>query len=309
MYLRNGRADRQLAWLDRAGAVVGRPIPLGTAAVAVSLSPDGRRAAFVRDASGRAAMWLHDFQTAQDVFFRSPPAEVVWSPDGQRLASGVASASDFGIVVRSANGGADQQVLQTGHTAAVSDWTRDGRWILYSEADPKTGSDIWLLPATTAGTVAPKPIPLLRTPAMESQAQVSPDGKWLAYTSDESGTQQVYVRPFSPTSPLPETKWQVSSAIGREPRWRADSRELYYLESAVVATRRFRLTAVPIAAGATPVGAATPLFDVVTFGVLPPANVFVYAPAPDGQRFLVDMMASDAQPTLDVILNWAGGGP
>ena len=150
------------------------------------------------------------------------------------------------------------------------------------------------------------PTPLVATPATESQAQLSPDGKWLAYTSDETGTQHVYVRPFSSTPPLPETKWQISSAFGREPRWRADSHELYYLEYAAVATRRYRLTAVPITAGATPVGTPTPLFDVVTLGTLAFFNVFVYAPAPDGQQFLVATTASDAQPTLDVILNWAG---
>jgi len=305
MYLRHGRADRELAWLDRAGAAVGRSVAHGAQPSAVSLSPDGRRAVFGRDSVDRLAMWLRDFQTGQEVFFRGSPVVTVWSPDGQRLAFGAPSASEFGIFVRSANGGSEQQILRTEHDTFVSDWSRDGRWIVYTEIDPRTGADVWLLPAPRAGTDAPKPIPLMRTPATESQAQVSPDGKWLAYTSDDTGTQHVYVRPFSSTPPLSETRWQVSSVVGREPRWRADSRELYYLESATAAARRFRLTAVPIGAAAAPVGQATPLFDVVTLGTLSPANVFVYAPAPDGQRFLVDMLASDAQPTLDVILNWA----
>jgi Tol biopolymer transport system component len=307
MYLRNGRPDRQLAWLDRAGAPIGRSIPLSAFASAVSLSPDGRRAAFARESSGRRALWVRDFQTSQDVFVRSTPVAVGWSPDSQRLAFGAASGSTFGIFVRNASGGLEQQIVGTDHVAQVSDWSHDGRWIVYSEIDPRTGSDVWLLPAPTSDVHAPKAIPLIRTAAAESQAQLSPDGKWLAYTSEEAGTQHVYVRPFSATPPLPEAKWQVSSAFGREPRWRADSRELYYLESATMATRRFRLTAVPIAAGATPVGRAIPLFDVATSTTLPPANVFVYAPAPNGQQFLVDMTASDGQPTLDVILNWARG--
>jgi hypothetical protein len=101
-----------------------------------------------------------------------------------------------------------------------------------------------------------------------------------------------------------ETKWQVSSVFGREPRWRADSRELYYLELPNVAAQRFRVMAVPIETGAVPVGASKPLFELASFGMIPQGNSFLYAPAPDGRRFLVDMFASDARPTLDVILNW-----
>ena len=199
---------------------------------------------------------------------------------------------------------AEQQILRSERSIAVSDWSRDGRWILYSEIDPRTGSDIWLLPARVSGTEPAKPIPLVRTRALESQAQVSPDGKWLAYTSDESGAEHVYVRPFTATLPLPETKWQVSSVFGREPRWRADSRELYYLESPNPGAQRFRVMAVPIETGAAPVGASKLLFEVASFGIIPQGNSFLYAPAPDGRRFLVDMFASNARPTLDVILNW-----
>jgi hypothetical protein len=148
----------------------------------------------------------------------------------------------------------------------------------------------------------------VRTPALESQAQVSPDGRWLAYTSNESGAEHVYVRPFSATPPLPESKWQVSSVFGREPRWRADSRELYYLEAPNLATQRQRVMAVPIETGAVPVGASRPLFELASLGVIPEGNSFLYAPAPDGRRFLVDMFASDARPTFDVILNWGSSG-
>jgi Tol biopolymer transport system component len=304
VYLRNGRPERQVAWVDRAGKVLDRPIAIGTSAAAVSLSSDGRRAAFVREVSGRTAVWLHDWQTAQDVVFRTAPGVVVWSADGERLAFATAGA---GIFIKQANGGAEQQILRSERSIAVSDWSRDGRWIVYSEIDPRTGSDIWLLPVDASRTQPPTPIPLVRTPALESQAQVSPDGKWLAYTSNESGTEHVYVRPFTATPPLPETKWQISSTFGREPRWRADSRELYYLESRGLATQRFRLMAVPIGTGAAPAGASQPLFEVASFGIIPQGNSFLYAPAPDGRRFLVDMFASDARPTLDVILDWGSG--
>jgi serine/threonine protein kinase len=300
-YLRNGRPERQLAWVDRAGTVLDHPIAIGTSAAAVSLSSDGRRAAFVREASGRTALWLHDWQTAQDVVFRTVPEVAVWSADGQRLAFAVPGA---GIFIKSANGGAEQQIFQSDHPIIVSDWSRDGRWILYSDIDRRTGADIWLLQARAPGPEPPKPIPLARTPAVESQAQISPDGKWLAYTSDESGTEHVYVRPFTAPAPLPEIKWQASSLSGREPRWRADSRELYYLEPVAIGARRIRMMAVPIETGARPVGPSRQLFEFASLGILPPGNSFLYAPAPDGRRFLLDMFASDARPTFDVILNW-----
>jgi Tol biopolymer transport system component len=302
MYLRYGRRERQLAWVDRAGTPIGRPIPNGTSVAAPSLSPDGRRTAFVRESSGRAQVSLHDWQTNRDVVFRNEPAAVVWSADGQRLAFAVAGA---GIFVKHAAGGAEEPILRTDRPLAISDWTRDGRWILYTQTDPRTGPDIWLLPVPAAAGDRPTPVALLRTTAIETEAQVSPDGKWLAYVSDESGTAQVYVRPFAGTSPLPDTKWQVSSVFGREPRWRADSRELYYLETATAAAVRNRVMAVPIQAGT--VGVPQPLFDLNSMTIVPSNNVFVYAPAQDGQRFLVDMFASDETPTLDVILNSGAG--
>src|SRR4030095_3840573 len=117
------------------------------------------------------------------------------------------------------NGGTEQQILRSERSMTISDWSRDGRWIVYSEIDQRTGADIWILPARVSETEAARPIPLVRTPALESQAQVSPDGKWLAYTSDESGSAHVYVRPFT-TPPLPETKWQGPSVFGPEPRAR-----------------------------------------------------------------------------------------
>jgi Tol biopolymer transport system component len=301
VYLKNGRPERQLAWLDRGGKMVDRPIQIGTAVAAVSLSSDARRAAYSREVSGRSAVWLHDWQTTQDVVFRAAPGAAVWSADGERLAF----AAPGGLFIKNANGGVEQPILRSDRLMAVSDWSRDGRWIFYSEIDPRTGADIWMVPTRASDVDPAKPIPLLRTPALESQAQLSPDGKWLAYTSNESGTEQVYVRPFAAAAPLPDTKWQVSSTLGREPRWRADSRELYYLESPGIATQRFRVMAAPIGTSAAPVGVSTPLFEIASFGIVPQGNSFLYAPAPDGRRFLVDMFASDVRPTLDVILNWA----
>ena len=139
----------------------------------------------------------------------------------------------------------------------------------------------------------------------ESQGQISPDGKWLAYYSDESGTEQVYLRPFAGAWPAPDTKWQVSTLRGKEPRWRADGKELFCLEN-VLGTRRNRVMAVPTGVVPNPAGAPRSLFEIQSLTTVAQQNQFLYSPAPDGQRFLINVYAAEAQPSLEVILNWGG---
>ncbi|MDD1679965.1 MAG: hypothetical protein LUO93_12375, partial [Methanomicrobiales archaeon] len=113
----------------------------------------------------------------------------------------------------------------------TTSWSRDGRFLLYMNLDPKTGQDLWVLPL--AGER--KPIPFLRTEFIERDARFSPDGRWIAYSSDESGNDEVYVRPFVPGAAGGSAsggKWLVSKGGGRVPLWRADGKELYYLNSA-----------------------------------------------------------------------------
>jgi Tol biopolymer transport system component len=134
-------------------------------------------------------------------------------------------------------------LLQPGPNGrATSDWTRDDRWLVHTETDPKTGADIWLLGDPSKPVAERKPVAWLRTPAMESQGQISPDGRWLAYWSDESGRFQIYLRPFTGAAPTTETKWAVSAVSGREPRWRGDGKELFWIE-VIPGTTRTRLMA------------------------------------------------------------------
>jgi Tol biopolymer transport system component len=305
MYVRNSQIEHQLAWFDRSGSAAGTVTAIGSTPSALALSPDGHRVAFVRETAGRVALWTRDLDTGQEAAVRNQLTSAAWSPDGRRLAFG--TTAPFGIAIKPFNSTAEGPIVRTDRAVAVSDWSRDGRWVLYSDIDPRMNSTIWLLPVPSSSdaVAAVKPIQLVRTTASESQAQLSPDGKWLAYSSLESGRSHVYLRPFTPTGPLPDTKWQVSSVAGREPRWRADSRELYYLESSAIGSMRVRLTAVAVGLRAAPIGSAKPLFEFVAATSIPQANVWIYAPAPDGSRFLVDGAATDVQPTFDVILNWA----
>src|SRR5262249_36630279 len=106
-----------------------------------------------------------------------------------------------------------------------NDWSPDGRYLLYMAVDPKTRSDLWVLPVASGTAGDRKPVPYLRTPAWEAQGQFSPDGRWIAYTSDESGQSQIYVQSF----PAGGGKYQVSTGGGTQPRWRRDGKELFYI--------------------------------------------------------------------------------
>ena len=322
IYLANARAERQLIWFDRAGAELSRGAMTGTGG-GISLSPDGKRVAFHKAETKGAGIWIEDLERRQETRLTDPASysgPAAWSADSQSIAyvgiRGPAEAQRFGFFMKGITSASEQlmpgQPLSSTATESqnfVSDWSRDGRWLIYSSSGSGTGSDIWLVPATSSAET--RPVPLLRTPAVESQGQLSPDLKWLAYSSDEgSGSSRVFIRRFNGAAPLPDTKWQVSSSslAAREPRWRADGKELFFLELPLGSSTRPRLMAVPIGAGEHPVGVPKALFEFQTSLNVTRTNIFSYAPSQDGQRFVVDAFSSDVQPTLELLINWTGGG-
>lgn len=233
-----------------------------------------------------------------------------WGPDGQRVAFSATGAGAPGIYVKNVHGGNAEPLLQSStNEQAPSDRSRDGRWLVFTETDPETGADIWLLAdPSTPPAEGRKPVALLHTPALESQGQISPDGKWLAYVSNESGTSQVYLRPFAGLAPAPDTLSQVSTTRSQDLRWRADGKELLYLDFGTA--RRYKVMSVPIGAAPNPAGTPKLLFEFQSVQSVAQRNSFLCSSAADGQRFLVNVYATDAQPSLEVILNWgrAPGG-
>jgi serine/threonine protein kinase len=307
MYLANSRPDLQLVWYDRSGKELARGAMAGQTN-GIALAADGKRVAFRRtDAQGLSSLWVHDLERDQEIRVTTPPliaTTALLSPDGQRAAFVRAGAGASAIYVKSVMGGSEEIVLPASTSGrSTSDWSRDNRWLVYTETDPKTGADIWILPDPSQSSANRTPVPWLRTPSIESQGQISPDGRWLAYCSDESGRLQVYLRPFTGGAAAPETKWPASGVSGREPRWRSDGKELFWIEG-VPGTTRTKLMSAPIGQAPNPVGAPRMLFEYETFLILPQGNQFSFAPSPDGQRFVVNVLSTPARPVLEMILNW-----
>ena len=215
----------------------------------------------------------------------------VWSPDSQRIA--YTQGAPPNVFAANANGtGTEQRLIETRDTLLTEDWSPDGKFLLYlaRSNDLPSRLDPWVLPMA-AGQ---KPAPFLTTPFHEGPSQFSPDGKWIAYTSDESGRNEVYVQGF----PASGSKWQVSSKGGDWVRWRK-GQELFY----VAPDRTVMSVVVLPASGSLEFRAPSALFALpATFGS---NNTYPYDVMPDGQRFLALAPATDAEdPPMTVIVNW-----
>jgi Tol biopolymer transport system component len=293
VYLATGGGATQLTWVDRAGkrlSAVGLAGDIGNPA----LSPDEKRAAVrVLDAQGNRDIWVFDLERGTNTRLTFDPANdnnPIWSPDGSRIAfSSDRNRGSFTLYQKLSNGAGAEESMYTG-TGVISPtcWSRDGRFIVFQQTNPTTDVDLMVLPLFGER----KPTSFVTTPATEVHGRLSPDGKWLAYASDESGSFEAYVQAF----PGPGGKWQISTRSGLQPVWRADGRELYYL------TQDGRMMAVSIdtESGFAP-GVPVQLFDRVP--VSPASSL--YAVSRDGQRFLLNLpMNGDRITPLTLVLNW-----
>src|SRR5207302_407732 len=215
---------------------------------------------------------------------------------GGQIAYGAnhgAETGDLDIYRRPARTvGQEQLMLRVGSWLRLNDWSRDGKTIVY--VPDYRQADLWLLPMHGEH----KPAAYLQSPFGEYNAQFSPDGQWMAYTSDESGREEVYVQAV----PAAGAKWPISTAGGSRARWRRDGKELFYLAADQ------KLMSVPVKAGATfEAGIPQPLFQTsIVPGIQ--AYQFFYTPSPDGQKFLMTVPAADAAPSpITVVLNWQAG--
>jgi hypothetical protein len=298
----------RLVWVSRNGAEQ----PLAATAHAYRqprLSPDGRRVAVTIDEQGNQ-VWLFDLSRetlTRFTFEGNRNTDPAWTPDGKRIAFESNKEGQDNLFWQLADGSGGLERLTTSDSAQYPlSWSPHGQMLAFVDLNSVTGRDIWVLrmgdpspgsgqaPSAGSGEVH-KPQPFLRTPFNETAPQFSPDGRWLAYVSDESGRDEIYVQPY----PGPGGKWQISTEGGTEPVWNPNGRELFYRSGD-------KMMAVEIATQpGFSAGKPRMLFEGPY--QLAPVTFPNYDVSPDGQRFLMVKAneTREAAPTqINVVLNW-----
>ncbi len=248
IYVSGGIAGstNQIGRYDRSGKPLGAVGTMG-AVFDPSLSPTEKLVAFSRGSGAAAAdLWIHDLDRGTESPLTndsSSNASPVWSPQSDRVVFGSNRNGVYNLFEKTAGGGGQDRLLLANNAADMpSQWSPDGRYIVYCEFDPKNKRDLWVLPLEGSAEER-KPIPFLRTLSDESMGQLSPDNHWMAFVSDQSGRREVYVRPF----PLVPGEWPVSTAGGQAPRWSHDGNELFFVgadgKMMAVTVRRKRCSA------------------------------------------------------------------
>ncbi|MGA8366284.1 MAG: hypothetical protein WB716_03115, partial [Candidatus Acidiferrales bacterium] len=291
----SAQAALQLQWFDRSGKKLGT---VGQAALYSNpaLSPDGTRVAVgIREsAAGNRNLWILDLKrgTASRLTFDSADdLNPVWSRDGSQILFSSTKTGARDIYEKAASGLGDSQLVfeSKDQQKSLEDWSSDGRYVVYNiTAAP---SSLWILPLFGDR----KPLPFVQGTFNAREARFSPNGRYIAYASDETGNYQIYVQTF----PQQGGKWQVSTAGGLNPEWRRDGKELYFLSNAGLMAVDVDTTGPQFE-----VGIPKPLFD-ANIGT----NGFPNAPyrvSADGQRFLAITAAEQQYNSpITVVLNWA----
>jgi serine/threonine-protein kinase len=283
-------SPRQLVWVNRAG--VEQPLAAPQLAYGVPrISPDGSRIAVELDDQ----IWVYDVERdtmTRLTFEGSINQNPVWTPDGKRVVFRSDREGTSNLFWQSADGSGGSERLVSGlFTQNPQSWSRDGALLAYFENNPKTLRDVWIFRMSDR-----KAEPLIRTPFNEGAPSLSPDGRWVAYASNESGRPEVYVQPY----PGPGGKWQISTGGGAEPLWHRSGRELFYRSG-----RRMMAVAVSTE-GAFSAGKPVVVFEGNYASVEFPATGVGYDVSSDGERFLLvkELPQADEATQINVVVNW-----
>lgn len=287
----------QFAWFDRSGKrLENLGTPDNTPNAAPTLSPDGRQLAFSRIVEGNWDVWLLDMRGALSRVTVDPGLDFspVWGPDSRRIIFSSNRGRASGTYLQPLHDAGGPSLLVNG--GDPTDVSADGQFLLYNTGGSATQSDIWVLPLQGDRT----PRPFVQAPFVERNGQFSPDGKWVAYQSNESGRAELYVQPF----PGPGERIQISAAGGEQPRWGRDG-ALYY----IAGDRRLVTTSIKPTTDGQPGEAASPTalfrttFDATSYQLVKQQ----YSVSADGQRFLMNVPSDVKEPSsIVVILNWTG---
>ncbi len=312
-YRTAGASRRQLTWVDRSGKALG---PLGApdenALREPAVSPDGQRVAVARTVQGNTDLWLLDGpRTSRFTFDAANDHHPFWSPDSRRIAFTSNRTGVYDLYQKAASGaGAEEVLLASPQLKVPTDWSADGRFLLYFSSDPQTdkrvallsNNDLRVLPLEGDRT----PWVFLKTPFQERNGQFSPDGRWVAYQSDESGRDEIYIWPFAGPAASGASasqvggQWQVSTAGGIYPRWRRDGAELYYVSP----TGAMMAAPISVTGASVAPGAPVALFPTrIVGGGVEAIQGRQYDVTRDG-RFLINTVLDEAAAPITLIQHW-----
>lgn len=288
--------SRSLIWFDRSGkqlSTLGEP---GLPDV-LHLSPDRTRVAVAISERSQSDIWIYDVLRNVRTRFTAPPGirmDAIWSPDGGTILFNAMHDEHLDLYRKPSNGtGGEELVYSSSQNKYPDSWSADGRSVFFTADGGKTGLDLWVL--AVAPGQSGKASLWLQTNFNEANGRFSPDGRWVAYQSLESGRLEVYVSPVS----RPQSKQQVSTDGGRYPRWRSDGKEIFYV------ARSKMLTAVEVSlhGDRVKIGKPQTLFGPITVGLGP-----LYDVSSDGQRILVSVPQPETPvQELTVMQNWTAG--
>ena len=283
---RTGRRERRFRWFDRKGSPLGDVGHAGDF-VAWDLSPDRHALAVEMGTASHLDLWVIDLVRGTNSRLTSGGGgEPSWSPDGRQIAFTIDGESPSIVRRVAANGsGKEELVARLDRNAEVEQWTADGQYLILTANVLGKPQEVWAVPLSGGR----KPFPVVTSPFYNSAGNVSRDGKWIAYAGKETGKNEVYVQDFPPKG----GKWQISTAGGNYPFWRADGRELFYLDGSKLMSAEVNTNAGKFEAGIPKL-----LFDM-------PKGAYFGGFSADGQKFLL-LEQGPPQP-FTVVLNWPAG--
>jgi len=280
----------QPLWFDRKGQPVGVALKPGIYGN-ISLSPNGKLLASdtTDPASQNTDVWTYDLQTESAkrlTFDPSIDSMPVWSPDSSRMVFASNREAKFDLYLKDVNGAQEEKIVaQDGPDRFPSDWSPDGKSVIYER-----GSDLWILSLPDL-----KMTPFSKASATLKNARFSPDGRWVAYGSNESGRWEIYVTSF----PDAHGKWQISNGGGDQPKWRSDGRELFYI------TPDGKIMAAPVTVGANfDAGTVSVLFQANPREMVATSEQVTYDVSKDGERFLINTRLKTGTTPMSIVLNW-----
>ena len=288
--------QQQLLWRDRQGTEAGKIGQPQDVIQFPSISPDGQRVAALGYQDDKGDVWIHDVRRPIKTRLTFAPGRdfsALWSATSNEIIFDSARGGDSALFITSADGSSEANKLfdTPGQEDHPHDWSRYGRFLIFHIRDPDSARDLWYLERSDDGSWS-DPVEFLKTPFEERVAVFSPEARFVAYVSDESGRDEIYVRPFPPGG----GKWQVSETGGTQPRWSRDGKEIFYVEDDTLNTVSVKTKPTFL------VGSAERLFsDSHLTNAFPQQT---YDVAADGQRFMMVKNLGDPKYTIHVVQNW-----